>query len=714
MAKSGNNEDSKRIGRMLYLIYLLYVVAGIILVIRIIDIQVRYEPPKEIAGLFKPKNTKQTLYPERGAILAQDGRLLAMSLPMYRISMDCSVRKAEFEELMASKDPAKVKKGEEGEKLWKEKAKKLADGLAALYKNKSAKTYYDEIINGRKNNQTYYKIGGLVDHNFLQELKKLPLFNEDPYKGGLKVEIVDTRMYPYGSLARRTIGYVKNNQDKTSHIGLEGKFDFYLHGKDGRKWMKDTDLHGKIQNYDSTYVAAENGLDLHTTLDIDIQDIADKAMRNSMNLNPKIYGGCMVVMEVETGAIRAMVNLLRDSSANSLSESYNMAVTKAGEPGSVFKVTTLMSLLEDGYVKIDDEIPTNKGIVPGYATFGSDHYITNYMARSKRDSITVRHCLEISSNYAFRYLALKHYGKTPKVMLDKLYRYNLGNSPMEFDLDGLAAPTLPNPDNKNTWSLTDLPSVAIGYSVKETPLHILTFYNAIANGGKMMKPYLVESLDRGREVVEKRGPMVLNASICSRKTADTLRSALAGVVSNPRGTGHSKLFGAKVPIAGKTGTAQMVIEPKYLKGKKIAVRELDGKRQYQATFVGFFPADKPKYSAIVTMYTQPLYVSEAVYGGNNPALAFRELVDKLYAFDSDRGEVLEKSGEKPQMTVAEIPATEEGHIPDVKGMGLRDAVYALESCGYTAVWHGSGHVKSQSPSAGSKLGKGKTVEITLK
>lgn len=695
------------------MIYLGYLLAGVILIVRIIDIQLRYEPDPTIASLFKPRSFRQTLYPERGSILARDGRLMAMSLPMYRVFMDCTVRKAEFEDMKASSNPKRKAKGVENEQKWLEKVDGLAKGLAKLYKDKTAEQYKNEILSGRKNNKRHLRIGGLVDHEFLLELKQLPLFNEDPNKGGMIVESEETRQYPYGSLARRTIGYVKNNQETNSHIGLEGKFDFYLHGKDGHKWLKDTDLHGKIQNYDSTWVAAENGLDLRTTLDIDIQDIADNAMRNSMNLNDNIYGGCMIVMDVETGGIRAMVNLLRGDDG-SLTETYNMAVTRAGEPGSVFKVTTVMSLLEDGYIKIDDEIPTNRGIVPGYGMFGSDHYITNYMARTKRDSITIRHCLEISSNYAFRYLALKYYGKTPKQMLDKLYRYKLGDEPMEFDLDGLATPLLPNPDNKQTWSLTDLPSVAIGYTVKETPLHILMFYNAIANGGKMMKPYLVESLDRGPDIVKKLGPTVLSASVCSRRTADTLRSALAGVVSNPKGTGHSKLYGAKVPIAGKTGTAQMVIEPKYLNGKKIAVRELDGKRQYQATFVGFFPADKPKYSAIVTMYTVPVYVSQAVYGGNNPALAFRELVDNIYAFDPDGGEILEASGKTPKMEAAEVPETPDGQIPDVRGMGLRDAVYALESRGYTAVWSGTGHVKSQTPAAGSKLGKGQTVQITLK
>lgn len=694
------------------MIYLMYLIAAVIIIGRIVQIQLTYEPDPRIANLFKPKSYKKALYPDRGSILARDGRLLAMSLPMYRVYMDCTVRKREFEELKNSDSPKQKQKGIDGEKKWREKAKELAEGLAKLNKDKSAKQYYDAIIYGREHNKRHVKMSKLVDHEYLLELKKLPLFNEDPNKGGMIVESEETRQYPYGSLARRTIGYVKNNQETNTHIGLEGKFDFFLHGKDGVKWLKDTDLHGQIQNYDSTWVAAENGYDLKTTIDIDIQDMADRAMRSSMGLNPNIYGGCMVVMDVETGGIRAMVNLLRDSTGR-FSESYNMAVTKAGEPGSVFKVTTVMSLLEDGLISIDQKIPTNKGIVPKYPMFGQDHYITNYMAREKKDSITIRHCLEISSNYAFRYLALQNYKQDPHKMLDKLYLYHMGDSPMDFDLEGLATPQLPNPDSPY-WSATDLPSVAIGYTVKETPLHILTFYNAIANGGKMMKPYLAESIGRGPHVEKVFGPSVLNASICSRKTADSLRSALSGVVSNPHGTGHRRLYGAKVPIAGKTGTAQMVIERQYAKGSTKAMREIDGKRQYQATFVGFFPADKPKYSAIVTMYTKPVYVSEAVYGGNNPAIAFREIVDKIYAFDPDAGEVLEKSSNSVSIEAPVLPEIEEGTIPDVKGLGLMDAVYAIEHAGYTCIWHGTGHVKSQTPSAGGKLGKGKTVEITLK
>lgn len=633
-------EKNTKTARKVYIIYLLYLIAGVVLLLRLIQIQLTYEPHPKLNKYFHPKIRKEILNPDRGAILSHDGRLLAMSLPFYQVYMDCTVMKGSYAE--------DKKNGAQKEALWMSKADTLSRELAALYGDHSAKWYYELIKNGRENGRQYVKIGHIIDYDTRKKVKSFHLFNEPSNKGGYIEEVIDTRQYPYGSLARRTIGYVKNNRE-SNNIGLEGKFDYWLHGTDGYFWTKITDGNKKIQDFDSTSRAPMRGYDLRTTINIDIQDIADKAMRNSMNLNPNIYGGCMVIMEVETGAIRAMVNLLRDDKTGHLGESINFAVTKAGEPGSVFKSTTLMSLLEDGFVTIDQEIPNNGGQVPGYEKrFGVDRYITNYERRSGKKTIPIRHALEISSNYAFRYLALKYYGSEPKKMIEKLYRYKLGDEPMVFDIGGLAAPVLPNPENKKYWSDTDLPSVAIGYTVKETPLHILTFYNAIANGGRMMKPYLVESIERGVTVEKQFYPSVLNGSICSRRVADTLRSALRGVVANPKGTGHNVFFDAKLPVAGKTGTAQMVVEKKFAPGGK-PVREVNGKRQYQATFVGFFPYDKPKYSIISTMYTVPVAVSNAVYGGNNPARAIREVVDRLYAMDPTFRSEVRKTGHIPTL-----------------------------------------------------------------
>lgn len=605
-------ESKKRdkIGMTLYVFYLLFLMAAVVIIFRIAQIQLFYRIDDSLSGYFRPRSIKEKIYPTRGAIIAHDGRLLAMSTPMYQIYMDCTVQKSA--------------KGSKEEKEWRSKAGELAKGLASIYGDKTGSAYYSMIIEGREHGSRYMKIGRSIDHETLQSVKRLPLFNEGQYRGGIIVEKHDTRQYPYGSLARRTIGYVKDNSKSNGNnkIGIEGRFDYVLHGKEGYEWMKITDNRAIIPNADSASVKAEDGLDLRTTLDIDLQDIADNALRKQIADNPKIEGGCVIVMDVGTGAIRAMVNLLRDSTDGTMNESYNMAIGRTGEPGSVFKSTTLMSLLEDGKVKLSDEIETNHGVLKG---FQRDQHIADYERINKTNKISVLHGFEISSNYVFRKLAIDNYGRKPKKMIDKLYLYKLGEA-YDFDLDGFKSPTIPSPDSKS-WSATDLGSIAIGYSVAETPLHTVTFYNAIANKGKMMKPYLVEAIEENGIVRKKLGPSVLNGSICSKSTADTLTRALRRVTEE--GTGRRMLKGALCPIAGKTGTSRIVLDPKFTRKSRNPYEDEKGRKQYQATFVGFFPADRPQYTAIVVIYS---YLNrEIFYGGTLPAMTFREIADKTIA-----------------------------------------------------------------------------------
>ncbi len=495
--------------------------------------------------------------------------------------------------------------------------------------------------------------------------------------------------YPYGTLARRTIGYVKDNSSQKedekgrSHIGIEGKYDYVLHGKEGEIWLKPTDNKEKIQNYDSTYVKPVDGLDVRTTLDITLQDIVDKAMRKQMSANPKIEDGCAVFMDVRTGAIRAMVNLTKSPKDSSLNEVYNMAIGYGANPGSVFKTTTLMTALEDGYIKsLDDEIPTNEGKLPGYP---QDDHVKNLV------KISILHGFEISSNYVFRYLATNNYSDNPKRFMDKLYMYKLGQA-FDFDLEGLREPVLPSPDSKS-WSSTDLGSVAIGYSVRETPLHTLTFYNAIANKGRMMKPYLVESIEKDGVVKTKKGPSVLNASICSRATADTLLRALKAVTSE--GTAY-RLKGAKLTVAGKTGTARQSLSKeeieKYGRDPKDNTQTADGSYHNLATFVGFFPADNPKYSAIICMNSS--LIRGSLYGGVGPASAMREIVDAIYTLDPEWGaEVTAMAkvpvmGEDKEMTVRSD--MKNPIVPDIMGLGLKDAIFIIENSGLKCSYSGTG------------------------
>ena len=710
MENTENKKKSDKIVRIMYILYLLYLLAAVVLLVRIAWLNVAYRLDSRISGYFHPQSKKEVLEPERGSIFAEDGRLIAMSTPMYQIYMDCAVQKKEY-----------AAKGEEGarlEQLWQAKADTLARQLSALYGDKSAAEYRKIIRDGRDAGRRYVRIGYQIDHGKLQAVQKMSLFRDGPYTGGMMYEKIDTRQYPYESLARRTIGYVKDNSrtgaEGISNVGIEGRFDHVLHGKEGHVWKKITDGRALIQNYDSAYVAPVDGFDVHTTLNIDIQDIADRALRRHIEefdpTGKAVEGGCVIVMDVRTGAIRAMVNLLRDKSTGRLGETINFAVERAGEPGSVFKASTLMSLLEDGKVTLSTNVPTNHGIYRiGKTSFPQDSYITNHEIQTKSDSITVLRGFEISSNYVFRRLAIEAYGSHPQTMLDKLYSYKLGEA-WDFDLDRFPSPTLPRPDARGNISLSDLGSAAIGYAVTETPLHIAAFYNAIANRGKMMKPYLVEDIRQHGKVKERRGQSVLAGSVCSRATADTLARALRNVVLN--GTAKAALNGAKLPVAGKTGTARIVLEPDERGGSKNPYQDALGHMKYQATFVGFFPAEAPKYTAIAVAYTR--VGGGYLYGSGIPAKTVREIVDHIYALDMDCGAELDKSGSMPSMDLPERKETADGQVPDVKGLGVMDAVYEIENRGYRCVWKGTGHVRTQSPAAGTKLAKGNTVTLELK
>ena len=691
------NETSK----ILWYLYWGFILASIVLLGQIINLKVFWEADSETEKYFRPKKRQEIIKPERGAILDHKGKIIAVSTPMYDIYMDCTVMKSVY-----AKDK---KNGKKLENDWKEKAKKLAVALPSVLEKdgKDASHYTKLILGGRNLNRQYVSIAKGIDHETLLKIKTLPLFNEGSYKGGLIVDREDTRQYPYKSLARSVVGYVKNNDDKnvSRRRGIESKYDYYLHGENGSEWKRITDNKGTIKDPDSAAVAVIDGKDIKTTLDIDIQDIADRALRRQIEPEMDIDGGCVIIMEVETGAVRAMVNLNRNSDG-SLSESYNLAIARAGEPGSVLKTATLMTLLEDGYISLDDKIVTNHGRM---ANVKDDETIKRYERNNKTDRIPVIDGFKLSSNYVFRYLVKEHYGKHPDQYISRLYEYKLGDA-FEFELDGFAKATLPDPKAKG-WSPTDLIQVAIGYSATETPLHVVTFYNAVANKGKMMKPYLVESIEKDGEVIKRFKPEIINGAICSKATADTLLRALKTVTSEGTGT---KVKNARCQVAGKTGTAWVVMDAKYTNGQGGIYQDAEGRKQYQGTFVGFYPADAPKYTAIVTIWSKPTL--QSFHGGTLPALAMKEIVDNTYALDCGWGNEIEKGGRIPEMEAEPISAFRDKGtpVPSVMGYGLKDALYAIENSGYKCVYEGCGHVASQSPKAGASLAKGQTVKIILK
>lgn len=706
-------ENRHRISKILWFLYCLFLVCSVILIGRIIYIQLIWEPDSQTVKYFQPKRYENKTKPERGAIMDMNGKLLAISTPMYNIHMDCAVLKDEFSNGHTAKETDSL------ERIWKNKARLLCNELPkVLVKDgKTAQYYYDLIMRNRESESLKGRRNVLItkniDHETYLRLCELPLFNEGQFKSGMIKTEVETRQYPYGTLAGRVIGDVrinKENPEESRFLGIEGQYDYILHGTEGSQWMKRTDR-GSIVDPDSTEVKVVHGKDIRTTLDIDIQDIADRALRANIGDDEEIAGGCVVVMDVKTGAVRAMVNLQRNRKGE-LGENFNMAIGRPGEPGSIFKAVTLAILLEDGKVTLDKKIPTNHGRIDEMPEIAQDRYITNWENKHKTSSISVQDGFKISSNYVFRRLVLDNYKEKPEKFIDKLYEYKL-NDAYEFDLaeKGGTPSSLPDPDSK-AWSRSSLPSAAIGYSVMETPLNIVTFYNAIANKGKMMKPYLIESHETNGKTVKKFGPEILNGSVFSKSTADSLTKALTMVTLE--GTGATKLKNAKCTVAGKTGTARMVLEPEELKGSKDPYHDIDGKTKYQASFVGFFPAEDPQYTAIVTVYTRP--TAQSVYGGVIPAMTFREIVDHIWAMDSRWGEEVTAMADIPDMKPEYIP-TRSGSVipvPDVKGMGLKDALYAIENNGYRCIYEGIGHVVSQTPKAGTECRKGETIKIVLK
>ena len=610
--------------------YLFFLFLSVVVTVKIYRIQNSWEPNEKFVKEFLPSKHLEQIRPREGSIMDHNGRILAISTPLYDIYMDCYVQKEHYDK---DEKNGRKKNGE-----WLAKADALSARLAEMFPKKGKdSTYYSNLIrSSRAAGKRYVSIVKGIDHRTVEELKTLPLFNEAEHKGGLIVEPIENRMYPYEGLAKRIIGYVNKNIEE-GFIGIEGTYYREIKGTAGTKWAKRTDNFEWISDIDSTSIEAEDGLDIRTTLDIHIQDIADRALRKHIDTVKHINSACVVIMDVETGGVRAMVNLKREKSGK-LSETFNMAVARAAEPGSIFKTVMLTALLEDGYVTLDEPMPIdiNKMKYPGFKNVERDEYVFRYKDRHKTDFIPVVDGLMISSNYVFRRQVTDHYYSNPEELIARLHSYHMGGSfSFEIKENGGSSPRLPDPESKG-WNGATIPSMAIGYSVHVTPLQILSFYNAIANGGKMMKPYIVEKFERDGVLVEERKPSLLSI-VCSEATADTLTRALKKVTAYRKGaayqegTAANSMKGVGCEVAGKTGTAWIYLEGDDAIGKQSPYIAADGSRKYQASFAGFFPADDPKYSMIVVAYTDRVHKIEG--GGGRPARVFRDIVNDIMTYD---------------------------------------------------------------------------------
>ena len=689
------------------IIYFFMVLSALLVTGRIVHLQFFADLPvssEEIS--FRTEEIEAV----RGSILARDGRSLASSVPYYQIRMDCV-----FPE----------------DTLFNNNIDALSAALADFFRDKSSVQYKSELISARKKGNRYKAIGNrLVDYSELMTVKRFPMFRERGNRGGFISEQRNRRNNPYGRLAYRTIGFINTNG---VGVGIEGSYDYYLKGVPGKQTVQRL-LGGEwMPVNEQQSVMPQDGMDVRTTIDIDIQEATENALRNQLSLSDVFEGATAIVMEVETGAVRAIANMKKMSNGE-FDESFNYAIGQATEPGSTFKLATLVALIEDGYVNL--ETPVDAG--NGRWKYSTKEFTD--VTRGGYGLIDVKKAFEKSSNVAFAKLAVEYYANNEKKYVDRLHNMKIGEK-FNLDILGEGRSVIHTPGDA-MWSKLTLPMMAMGYASLLTPLHTLAFYNAIANGGKMMKPYFVESLER-RGVAEKIfEPQEMSGSICSKSTIKLVHEALRGVVEH--GTAKA-LDDPRYKISGKTGTAQIAFDGRYI--------DSQGYRKHQASFAGFFPSDNPKYSAIVILYTNKTRAN--FYGGSWAAPVFKQISDRIYTINPQWNSPVEGKGKltasrplilsgkraetekiitslpsvKPEMqakgewisverdtlnrvVIKDSPAITDS-VPSVLNMGLRDALYILENCGYRVRFNGKGRVVAQNPSVGSAIEKNGIIEIEL-
>lgn len=640
----------------------------------------------------------------RGNILANDGSLLATSIPFYKLAMD-------------PKAPS--------EAIFNQGIDSLCLLLSQFYGDLSAEEYKRKIKNARLEKGEKYIIINpqLITYQDQKKMNKWPVFRAGRFKGGAIFEKFEKRYHPYGHLAARTVGFVNENY---AGVGLEKSFNDALSGKPGQALFRKLagghwkPIHNELEQ------EAERGLDIETTLDINLQDVAESSLAHHLQKHDADYG-CVVLMEVKTGEIKAMANLGKLASGG-YGETYNFAVGKHGltDPGSTFKLATLMAIFEESDLALADTVNCGNGAYAIYDRVLRDAKEGGY------GTLTVREVFSKSSNIGIARLMERYFKNKPKKFIQYLNDFQL-NKPLNFQLLGEPTPYIKSTADK-TWSGTSLYWMAIGYEMALTPLHTLTFYNGVANQGKVIKPLLVKAIYRDNKKIKSFTTETINAKLCSPKTLEKLVDAMVDVVEN--GTAKN-IKTQEYKIAGKTGTAQIIEDKKYTK-------------KYYTSFCGFFPANKPKYTAIVVISGPKGYNQMA---GDVSAPVFREIADKIYALDSEMHKPV-KEPEQPPMydfpliragyapdlqylcnelsisnhgradewVVADISnnaitwrkrAVKNHLVPNTTGMTLRDAIYLLENQKLKVAYHGHGRVQKQWPEAETKAIKGHVVYLDL-
>ena len=627
---------------------------------------------------------------------------LALSVPRYKVYVDLiTINEQDF----------------------KSKVYDLSDSLSLLLGKKSTDEWVQILEQQRLDSNRYFHIARGLRKDQIERLKKFPIFNLGKYKGGCIVIKSNQRVKPYGMLANRTVGYAVENQGKKPIlVGLEGAFNDYLKGQNGQMLMEKIRGNEWKPVDDNLSVEPVPGSDIYTSIDVNIQDVAEEALLKQLQ-DQKAQKGCAVLMEVETGFVKAIANLSYDPESNSYFEAQNHAVGLASEPGSTFKLASLLVALEQDKVKITDSVNMTGRyeFYDNFLTDGGKVYGKN----------TVKSAFEKSSNVISQ-IIFDNYKNSPQEFIDGLKEIGI-HQKLGLKILGEGIPLIKESSDPTFTGIT-LPWMSIGYELKMTPLQTLALYNAVANNGVFLKPQFVKYIKNGSQIQKEFTPKILNSSICSKATLEDLQEMLEGVVE--RGTAKNiKARGFK--IAGKTGTS------------KIAIGSKGYGNQYQASFCGYFPSQNPIYSCIVVVQGPTKNIFGSVVSGS----VFKEIADKVYAQefhkensiknDSNNHFPFSRNGDKDAFLVASesmgIPVLDQsnsssklittktgnkaikifnkkiqkGLVPDVVGMGLIDAVYVLEKLGLLVQPVGSGIVRKQSVKAGYRINKGQKIILQL-
>ncbi|MHA4894700.1 penicillin-binding protein [Pedobacter sp. PWIIR3] len=688
-----------------YLSFGLIVLFAVAVLIRLGDVQfVEGHKWRAMADSLSTKYV--TVDAARGNIYSVDGSLLATSIPEYELRMDMKAG------------------GISDSTVFYSKVDSLGMALADFFKDKTAKEYSRYLRAARRDDERYLLIKRKVGYQELKQIRTFPLYNIGKYTGGLIAVQQNKRIKPFKFLAARTIGY--KNENVSNGVGLEGAYGEYINGESGKRLMQRIAGGVWMPINDEAEVAPKEGADIISTIDINMQDLAQNALEKQLKVSDADHG-TVILMEVNTGEVRAVANYTRVSEGV-YTEQFNYAIGGSQDPGSTFKLASYMALLEDKKVDTNTLVATGDGFykIPGHIIKDSHGGI---------GTVTVKKAFEESANTAVAKLVNQHYQNNPSQFTDHLYRIHM-NEKLGLQIPGETKPVIKNPGFKSWNKNMTLPQMAYGYEMQITPLQMLAFYNAIANNGKYIAPIFVREIRRLGNPIEQFKARVISEQVCSPETVKKLQAMLEGVVTE--GTG--KLMGSPLyRVAGKTGTAQVADGNNGYKAKK----------SYQASFCGYFPADKPKY-AIMVAINGPKH---GYYGAAVAGPVFKEIADRIYASDMqmynkipDRlvgNTVNPESKSGPSKPIKKVYNafgiktlyaakskdfnkvdtsngivyeefnTVKGIMPDIKGMGLKDALYLTGNAGLKTRVKGSGRVVAQSIAAGSRIGKGLLLQIEL-